>query len=180
TPVYGGIWEENPDTSTVIDKWVRTNIHEAVIYGVESTVRYNFMNRFIIEGGYNYTYNENTSTGSQLPYFPGESIFSKLIYNCQFSDEFTGSVFISFLTSKNRSAWNWKPASDASYDDESGLITELGDYEMINAGVNFSYYNIRFFVKAENILGQDIEYLDDAYTQIEGEPIYKAGVTIRF
>lgn len=34
TPVYSGIWEENPDTTLLIDKWVRTNIHQAEIYMV--------------------------------------------------------------------------------------------------------------------------------------------------
>jgi outer membrane receptor for ferrienterochelin and colicin len=115
TPAYSGIWEENPDTSTVIDKWVRTNIHKAKIFGTETTVRYQLNDKLLLEGGYNYTENQNITTEGQLPYYPGESFFSKIIYNFKLSPMVGGSCFVSLRTTKNRSAWDWKPSAGSDY-----------------------------------------------------------------
>ncbi len=176
TPVYGGIWEENPDPDSVIDKWVRTNIHEAKIYGFESTLKYQLNNKFLFELGYNYSYNENATTGTQLPYYPGSSFYSKIIYNYKLSGKIDGLCFVSLRATNDRSAWNWKPASDASYDNEEGLITELENYQLLNAGIKFTYNKkTNFFLNIGNILGQDIQNLDDSFTIIKGEPTFKAG-----
>ena len=181
TPVYSGIWEENPDTSKVIDKWVRTNIHEATILGGEIAFRWKIYTNFLLEGGYTFTDNENTSTGKPLPYYPGQSYFSKLVYKYKLMDKLSGSLFLSLRGTKDRSAWNWKPAGDADYDNEEGLITDLSDYEMLNAGIKFSYKEkTDFFLNVSNMLGQDIERLDDAYTVIDGEPVFTGGCVIRF
>jgi outer membrane receptor protein involved in Fe transport len=181
TPVYGGIWEENPDTNTVIDKWVRTNIHEAKIFGVETTLRYQVNDKLLLEGGYNYTDNQNITTGGQLPYFPGESFFSKIIYNFNLFPKVSGSGFISLRTAKNRSAWDWKPAVGSDYTNPDGLITELKDYQLINAGIKVRYNNkINLYLNIGNILGQNIQKLDDALTEIEGEPTWKTGCLVNF
>lgn len=37
-----------------------------------------------------------------------------------------------------------------------------------------------FFVKAENIRGEDIENLDDVYTVLDGEPFVRLGFTYGF
>ena len=139
TPVYSGIWEDNPDTTVVIDKWVRTNIHEARIFGVETMLRYQIPGKFQLEAGYNYADNENRTTGKPLPYYPGGSLFSKIIYHQKLSSSLIGSFIISLRATRNRSAWNWKPASEADFDDAEGLITELKDYQLLNAGVNITY-----------------------------------------
>lgn len=179
TPIYKGEWEENPDTSKVIDRWVRTNTHKAEIYGVESSLSYQINDKFKLEGGYNYVYNQNITTGKQLPYFPGESFLSKIIYNYKLSGKLSGLCFISLRATKNRSSWNWKPAAGAEHDDPEGLITELGDYQLVNAGAKFSY-NKKFdiYMNVANLLGQNIQKLDDLYTEIKGEPTWKVGLLI--
>jgi len=179
TPIYSGIWEENPNPGTVIDKWVRTNIHEAKIYGLETTIKYQLNNNFLLEGGYNYSYNENSSTGKQLPYFPGEAFFSKIIYNYNLSSKIDGSSFVSLRAAKNRSAWDWKPASGTDFDNPDGLIRALKDYQLINVGVKFTYNKkVNLFLNAGNILGQNIQKLDDSFTEIDGEPTFKIGCLI--
>ncbi len=181
TPVYSGIWEENPDPDSVIDKWVRTNIHEAKIYGIEATMKYQFNNRFLVEFGYNYSYNENSTTGKQLPYYPGESLYSKIIYNYHLSSKLDGNCFVSLRTTNNRSAWNWKPATGADIDNADGLITELNDYQLLNAGIKMIYNKkLNLFLNVGNILGQNIQNLDDSFTEIDGEPTIKIGCLINF
>jgi outer membrane cobalamin receptor len=181
TPIYSGIWEENPDTTTVIDKWVRTNIHEAKIFGIETTVRYRLNNKLLLEGGYNYADNENSTTGGQLPYYPGESYFAKIVYNQRISSRLSTSGFISLRATKNRSAWNWKPAAGEEFDNPEGLITELEDYQLVNAGIKF-IVNRKFnvYLNVGNILGQNIQKLDDSFTEIEGEPTWKVGCLVTF
>lgn len=180
TPIYNGIWEENPDTTTEIDKWVRTNIHKAEIYGVETSLRYR-TNEFLFEVGYNYADNKNVSTGGQLPYYPGESFFSKIIYNYNISHQLSGSCFVTLRATKNRSAWNWKPVSGSDYDNPDGLITELKNYQLLNAGIKLIYNrNIDLGLNIINILGQNIEKLDDSFTVIDGEPVYKVSFSFRF
>jgi len=180
TPVYSGIWEENPDAGMVIDKWIRTNIHNAEIYGVETSIRYQLSNKLFIEGGYNYSHNKNTTTGGQLPYYPGESVFSKIIYNYDLTRKFSGSCFLSMRATKNRSAWNWKPAQGAEYNDTAGLITDLEDYELVNAGIKLKYdEKLDLYMNIGNLLGQNIQKLDDVLTEIEGEPAFTFGCLIK-
>jgi len=181
TPVYTGLWEENPDPDSEIDKWERTNIHEAKIYGVEATAKYQLNNQFLMECGYNYSYNENSTTGRQLPYYPGESFYAKMIYNYKLSSKLDGLCFVSLRATKDRSAWNWKPASGTDIDNDDGLITELNDYQLLNAGLKFTYNKkINLFLNIGNILGQDIQNLDDLLTVIDGEPTLKIGCLINF
>ncbi len=179
TPIYSGIWEVNPDTTTVIDKWVRTNIHEAKIYGIETTLRYQLKKKLFLEAGYNYAYNENSSTGGQLPYYPGKSFFSKMIYTYEFSSKLDGLFFVSLSITKDRSAWNWKPDSGTDFNNPNGLITELNDYQLLNAGVKFTCNKkLSLFMNIGNILGQDIQKLDDSLTEIDGEPTWRVGCNI--
>ncbi len=180
TPVYKGIWEENPDPETVIDKWVRTNIHQARIWGFEAMAQLNFNAAGKIDGGYTYTENENTSTGQILPYSPGRSYFVKYHYDTKISSHFVFNGFISFKAVFDRSAWSWKPAEGADVDNTDGLITKLDDYQMVNAGIEIKYSKVSFFFNVNNILGQDIAHLDDLYTVIKGEPVYRTGIRFNF
>jgi outer membrane receptor for ferrienterochelin and colicin len=177
TPIYSGIWLENPDTTKIIDKWVRTNIHEAKIYGFETTLNYNINEKIIFEIGYSYTENENITTSKPLPYYPGESYYSKIIVNSNITQKIKTSLFLSLRATHNRSAWNWKPEAGASFDNSDGLVTELTDYQLLNAGLNVVFNkNIKLFLNVNNILGQNIQNLDDAYMEIVGEPTFKVGV----
>jgi outer membrane receptor for ferrienterochelin and colicin len=175
TPVYEGPWEENPE----IDKWMRQNIHQAKILGYEISARWNIMKNMLLESGYTYTDNKNTTTGNILPYYPGRSLFSKWIYHYPISDILTGSLFISMRATRNRSAWNWKPPAESEPGNPDGLITELEDYELVNVGTEWQYKKISAFLRIWNLLGQDIEQLDDIHTIIKGEPVYSLGIKIQ-
>jgi len=176
TPVYEGPWEENPE----IDKWVRQNIHNAQILGYEISGRWNITEAIDLEGGYTYTDNENTTTGGILPYYPGRSYYTRMIMNHSFNEQSSGSAFICLRAARDRSAWNWKPTDDAEPDNSEGMITRLADYEMLNAGLKWTYHPISLFINVSNILGQDIERLDDVYTITDGEPVYRGGLILTF
>ncbi len=181
TPVYSGIWAENPDTNTIIDKWVRTNIHEAKIYGEEFTIKYRINRKLFFTWGYCYTKNENVSTGGQLPYYPGESFYAKLVSDFNLFTKLTCSCYLSLRATKNRSVWNWKPAETSEYDNAEGLITDLKDYQLLNAGFKLVYneqLNIHFHI--HNVLGQDIEKLDDILTITDGQPSWNCGLLMVF
>jgi len=72
-----------------------------------------------------------------------------------------------------RKAWSWKPDNDADRDDEKGYITELSDYQMLSLGAQVTYNKTyQIALKVNNLLGQNIENLDDALTKIDGEPTF--------
>ncbi|MFC1497481.1 TonB-dependent receptor plug domain-containing protein [Verrucomicrobiota bacterium] len=172
-PVYQGPWSVDPS----IDVWERTNIKNAEVYGAEANVRLRLGRHLRIEGGYTYTDNEDKSTGRQLPYRPGSSAHGKLVASCNLTKQASISGFIGARTVFGREAWNWKPASSVASDNPDGLTTELEDYTKLDAGITVainSTYEI--FAKVENILGEDIENLDDAYTVLDGEPVVKVGI----
>lgn len=175
-PIYKGAWEENPSK----DVWMRENIHQATIYGTEAETRLIFK-RLSISAGYSWSDNLNQETGRQLPYSPGSAINGKANYSFQINEHLNCNFYVSFKSVKGRSAWNWKPASGTEPDNPFGLITELKDYEKLDASVSIEYKEkIRFFFNAYNILEQDIETLDDAYTVMKGKMLLKGGMVYNF
>ena len=80
------------------------------------------------------------------------------------------SAFVGLRAVFNRSAWSWKPAPGAPLDDPSGLTTGLDDYQKLDAGISADYNDTyRIFLNFYNLLGQDIENLDDVYTVLDGK-----------
>ena len=177
TPVYEGPWEEDPTKY----KWVRTNIYEAKILGYEASAMWDFSEWGRFKAGYTYTDNENTSTGEQLPYYPGSSFFGRFMYNFQISDKVRWTGFLSLKAVRDRSSWSWKPAEDVAPDNMEGHITDLKNYELLNAGIGFQFSNhYELYLNVQNILGQNIERLDDIYTVIKGEPVFEGGFRYHF
>jgi outer membrane receptor protein involved in Fe transport len=177
TPVFRGRWEED----TTKYKWVRTNIHEARIYGYEASALWEFADWGRLKAGYTYTDNENTSTREQLPYYPGRSFFGRIVYRLKISDNIAGTGFVGITTTRDRSAWSWEPAENAGPDNTEGHITELENYELLNAGMSFHIRNnYELYINVQNILGQNIERLDDVYTIIKGEPLFQGGFNYQF
>lgn len=173
TPVYNGPWEAD----STVDMWVRTNIHEAKIYGAEAYASWNLDKHFFVKAGYTYTYNENVSTGQQLPYYPGQSYFGKIIFTHNLGSALSLTGFIDLKGTIGRSAWNWKPDTDAPQDNPDGNITTLKDYQMLNAGIKLGIKNrYEVFVNAHNLLKQEIETLDDVYTVFKGEVYFRTGI----
>ncbi len=173
-PVYEGAWDKDPTK----DVWRRTNIHEAEVYGAEVNARLRLCDHARIEGGYTYTDNEDKSTGQQLPYSPGSAFFGKLVMSCPVGNQVDLSAFVSVRAVFDREAWNWKPARNASVDNPDGLTTPLDDYTKLDAGIACMVQDTyELFLRVQNILGEDIENLDDAYTIIDGEPVVQAGLS---
>jgi outer membrane receptor protein involved in Fe transport len=155
------------------DVWRRRNIKEAEVYGGEIKARYTFCRGFRMEGGFSCTDNEDKSTGRQLPYDPGSSAFLKAVGQGDLGGKWNLSGFVGLRAVFDRSAWSWKPAEGAAPSDESGLTTSLDDYQKLDAGLSLAYEDrYALSLNVYNILGQDYENLDDAYTVIDGEPTF--------
>lgn len=177
-PVYQGQWDQ--DTS--INVWMRENILKAQIISGEIGFRYLFLGNYSINASYNYSDNIiDHEQAQQLPYNPGQSLNAKLTGKQIINQNLYISEFASMRAVMGRSAWNWKPESGTDATNANGLITELNDYQKLDAGISMTYKNkYTVFLNASNILGQDIENLDDAFTMIDGEPIYRTGIIVRW
>lgn len=176
-PVYEGAWAQDP----TIDVWRRENIENAEVYGMDASTSLHVGEHVVVNAGYTYTENEDRDTGRQLPYSPGQSAYGNIFYRDRLTTHVSAEAFISIRAGFGREAWNWKPTTGAAADNPDGLITELGDYTKLDTGVTLRVAEmIDLFVKIENLLGEDIENLDDSYTVLDGEPFVRVGVNYRF
>jgi outer membrane receptor for ferrienterochelin and colicins len=172
-PVFEGAWDQNP----AVDVWRRTNIEEAEVYGGEAMLRWELTDAMRLEAGYTYADNEDKSTGRQLPYRPGSAVYGRLSASKALGSEMSLGVFVGVRAAFDREAWNWKPAAGTDPRNPDGLVTQLDDYAKLDAGASLTVgQDWELYVKVENILGEDIENLDDAYTIIDGEAICWLGV----
>jgi hypothetical protein len=61
------------------------------------------------------------------------------------------------------------------------VTTKLGDYQNLVAGLSISYKDrYLLYLNVNNILGQDIENLDDVFTVIDGEPVVMGGIRCKW
>jgi len=61
------------------------------------------------------------------------------------------------------------------------LTPKLQDYQKLDAGVSLVYKETyQLFLNGYNLLGQDLENLDDALTVIDGEPVLRGGFRARW
>ena len=171
-PVYEGPWEEDPD----INVWRRSNIENAEVFGGEANFRVRMGSGIRVEGGYTVTKNKDLDSGRNLPYSPGSSAHGKLVLSRGLNKSMHVEGLVGIRSVFDREAWNWKPESEAPEDDASGLTTPLADYTKLDAGLTVLFNRkYRMFLKVENILGEDIENLDDVFTVIDGEPVFRMG-----
>lgn len=175
-PVYMGAWSED----STKDVWMRQNILKAEIITAEIGVNWYFMPDYSLNISYNYSDNfTKDDLAQQLPYKPGQGLNIRLNAKQNLSNSVSINQFISFRTVHGRSAWKWAPSSDNPQDDATGLIIDLDDYQKLDAGFGISLKNkYQFYFNVSNILGQDIQHLDDAFFIIYGEPIYKFGIKL--
>ncbi len=172
-PVFRGPWAKNP----AIDVWERTNIAKARVYGGEGVVQVRLAKCLRVEGGYTWTENEDEDTGRPLPYSPGSSVFGKLVTTHALPRNLELTGFVGARAAFDREAWNWKPAAGTAPDNPKGLTTELADYTKLDAGLALNVQQrYHVFFKVQNILGEDIENLDDAFMVLDGEPVYQVGL----
>ncbi len=172
-PKYEGAWSEDPTK----DMWVRTNILRAWIYGGEVSGKWTPLPWLKIQAGYSYGGNRDESKDKQLQFHPGHSVFGKVDFRWLFATHYRLNLFARVTHRNGRSAWNWKPAGGEAQDNEEGYVTDLANYTLLDAGAEvtlWSRYSV--FVNVTNILGEDIEHLDDALTRIDGAPLYRVGV----
>jgi outer membrane receptor protein involved in Fe transport len=180
-PVYEGPWYDDPDLGPgdepTKDVWRRTNIKKARVYGGEVKARYKLSRNLRLEAAYSISDSQDTNSGRKLPYHPGSSLFFKAVGKIPITSAWKGSAFVGLQAAFGRSAWNWKPAEGAPPGDSSGVTTELDDYQNLIAGLSISYKDrYLLYLNVNNILGQDIENLDDVFTVIDGEPVVMGGV----
>jgi outer membrane receptor protein involved in Fe transport len=175
-PVYEGPWYEVDSTK---DIWRRQNILKANIVSGQVGLKYLVSDNYAIHASYSYSDNfSSTEDSHQLPYNPGQSLNIKITGKQNIRNKLTIHEFVSLRAVTGRTAWNWKPSSEIN--DASGLITALEDYQKLDAGITFSILNkYDIYLNVSNILGQDIQNLDDALTIIDGEPVYTIGLKLK-
>jgi len=175
-PVLQGKW----DVDTTKYVWMRQNIQNTVIHGYEISGIFTF-NNVSFQLGYSnsiYSFNQNIR---QLAYIPGSSLNSKITFEQKINDHLVVNVNFLYKQVWGRKAWNWKPAAGSSFDDASGLLTELKDYQLLSAGVRLKYKQIvGIFLNVDNMLKQELELLDDALMIIQPKIYYKAGLNFYF
>jgi outer membrane receptor for ferrienterochelin and colicins len=176
-PVYQGPLSTDPAK----DIWMRENIAQAKIYGFEITAK-THAERFIsLETGYSWSDNLDVAAERQLPYKPGWNTYLKILIHKRFKNGHVFNMFSSLKHTAARSAWNWRPAPEAPPTSTEGLVTPLNDYQMLDAGITFSFRNKHdITLKASNILQQEIEYLEDAYTVYAGRMLLNMKIKIGF
>jgi len=175
-PVYQGPWSVDPSK----DVWERTNIQDAEVYGWDAGFLYQFTSQFYLEGGCTYTDNRNKETGRNLPYSPGISTHSRAVLTSQVHGHDV-TAFLGLRSAFNREAWDWKPAAGTSSTNPDGLTYELEDYYTFDAGITIGITKyLDMFAKVENLLGRDIENLDDSYTVLDGAPFFRVGFKYNF
>ncbi len=171
-PVYEGPWEKDPG----VDVWRRQNIEEAEVYGGEAELRVWLGQRAWLDAGYTHSLSEK-KTGRPLPYRPGYSFFGRLTTSQPIGNSLTLGGFIAVRACCDREAWNWRPAAGTPPDNPDGLTIPLTDYTKLDAGVTLGIgKSYELFARVENILGEDIQNLDDALTVIDGEPVVQVGL----
>lgn len=179
-PVYQGLWEDNPDPSNPIDKWERMNIQDARVYGGEAELRIQWLRSLRTEVSYAVSDNEDKDSGRQLPYSPGHKVTGRLIGFQSLPWDWRIEGFAGVRAEFDRSAWSWKPAPGEAENTVDGLNTDLDDYTQLDLGIMFTYADqLDLFFRLENVLGEDIENLDDALTIIEGQPLVRGGIEWR-
>lgn len=171
-PVYRGVWDQDP----TIDVWERENIKNAEVYGFEIKSEIRLHQYVRLEAGYTYTDNEDKDTGRQLPYSPGKTLSARLAGWYPVTGLVDVSGFIGVKSAFDREAWSWKPATGAATNDPNGLITELEDFTKLDMGTSVKVARAyEIFAKVQNLLGEDIENLDDLHTVIDGKPVFTVG-----
>lgn len=174
-PQYQGEWDVDPSK----DVWRRENILRAIVYGAEFSSRWIPLEWMSLKVGYTYAGNKKRGDDKELRFHPGHSVFATLDLQKDITVKWQVGGFFNFKGAFDRKAWSWKPDKEGERDDPSGYITELGDYQVLSLGVQVTYdktYQIAF--KANNLLEQDIENLDDALTVIDGEPTFYGSLRI--
>lgn len=176
-PVFDGMWEED----TTKEVWRRTNILQANIYSFSASVSYTFLNAFTFDGSYSISDSKSIDNERLVPYNPGTAIDLKLTARQFQGRKVEVSEFVRLHMAQGRYAWSWKPDSEYDLGDPSGLTTNLNDYNKLDAGINIAV-NQKYLLQlsVENLLGEDIQNLDDALMEIDGEPVYRAAVKMRF
>ncbi len=171
-PVYMGPWEMNP----IVNVWMRQNIAKANITTGEAAVRWQFLDNYGLYASYTISKNTHIDVSRQLPYQPGSSAGIRLHGSQKLFGNVSIHEYISMKAVYGRSAWNWKPAAGSDQTNPDGFITDLNNYQKIDAGVSLHIANkYEFMLNVYNLLGQDIQNLDDAFTQIDGEVYFNVG-----
>lgn len=174
-PVYKGVWDKDPTK----DIWMRQNIMNASIYGYELFTKINIKNAIKLDLGYTVADNINHDDNRKLPYSPGNALVSRLIVTGKITDKINGNFFTAYRYAVNRSAWNWKPTNTMPTDSPEGLVYKLADYHKLDMGLSLKFkQQYEVFFNAYNILAQEIETLDDAYTVYVGKTLYRGGIRL--
>jgi outer membrane receptor protein involved in Fe transport len=149
----------------------RENIHHAVIGGGELKMMWNFAPGYSLEGGVTLIHNENKDTGESLPYYPGKSFSFKFTGVQSIGSRVSVKGFVGLNAAQDRKIWRFKHSGEQ--------IVKLNNYQKLDAGLSLLFSNsYELFVNADNLLGQELYIYEDLVFQIEGTPLFRAGLRL--
>ncbi|MBN1308170.1 MAG: TonB-dependent receptor, partial [Chitinispirillaceae bacterium] len=153
--------------------YVRQNIHRAKVYGGELMAGYRFHAGIFglgAQAGASYAYNENTSTGSILPYFPGLAIFLKVNPSFSIGSSASVALFAGIKFLHGRKVQEYR----------SNTATEIADNEEFEGGLTATFLKrYELYVKGSNLLARELEWYEDALMRTDGRRLFEAGLKIR-
>jgi len=165
-PIYEGPWSVDPEKNV----WRRQNVDSVEIYGGEIEARFRLTRNMRIDTGYSFSSQEGTKNDKHLEYDPGSSAYIKGVAHTPVSKNLRATTFLGLKTEFDRSAWSWQTEG-------RDPRTELDDYQDLSAGISLKYKGSKeIFFNGHNLLGQNIEALDDVLTRFEDDPIFRMGV----
>jgi outer membrane receptor protein involved in Fe transport len=158
------------DTPTV-PVFNRENVARAFVGEADITVRWK-MRPVELQAGYSYTYNQDRTNKRILNYYPGSGITARV--SGEWGTRWSLQPFIALKAGIGRKIWSMGMEAGETNGEE-----KLGDYEDVSAGASLSFMKkYTFFVKAGNLLGQEIENYEDVLMKTNGDRILEAGLKL--
>ncbi|GAA3621984.1 TonB-dependent receptor domain-containing protein [Flavivirga jejuensis] len=141
--------------------WVRTNVGDAFIYGIESFVDWNILDLFQHDPKYrlglavNFAYidSEYTSSkqngvkGNQVEFIPNVNLKTILRFGYK---NFLGSVQYSFLSKQYTDSSNAE--IDAPGSIREGVIGEIPEYDILDVSLSYTFRKIKLETGINNVL----------------------------
>lgn len=179
TPVDHGLEDPDdyfPGIGASIDAdsvyiYQRENIHRAFVAGGECMFSWNVFKGYKLSVGASLIHNENRDTQEILPYYPGQTFFSKLTGTHSINESVAINGFAGVKATRGRSIWTYKHSGPQK--------VSLEDYQKVDTGLSLRLINrYELFLAARNILGQEIHMYEDKELLTEGEMLFEGGLKL--
>ena len=151
----------------------RENVAKAFVAEGDISVKWQ-IRPMTFQAGYSYTYNQDRTNRRILNYYPGAGVNAKIAGAWNAGPRFRLEPFAAMKSGIGRKIWSLGMESGETNGEES-----LSDFIDLSAGLNLSFMNAyTFFIKASNLLGQQIENYEDVLMKTNGDRLIEAGIRL--